>query len=384
MNTSPEETSNYKSEPRKLATIAKIEAIEDISFTNENGIEEIAQNIVKAKVRGWSVVTQWSNNFTPGSLCVYFEIDSVLPADNPEFAFLEKYKYRLRTIKLKGQISQGLILPISILEHLPNCPGKIEDLAGNLYFVPDKTPDVHIPIFEGHDFTETIGVVKYEPPIPANLRGQVKGLFPHFLRKTDEERIQNAEWLLEKYKGKEFYATEKLDGSSFTCYRKDGVFGVCSRNLELTETADNAYWQLARRLQIEEKMIELGLDNVCIQGEMIGPGIQKNRYGLKQVELYIFDAFDIETQEYTRPATGRVCMRDITELGIPWVEDVWDGILNFTLEEVLAMADGPSFLNPDVMREGIVFRPEDETRDPKFGRVSFKAISNAYLLKHGE
>lgn len=403
---------------RKLATIRKISAIEDIVFRNAEGQEETAENIVMAKVDGWQLVTQRSNGFKPGDKIVYFEIDSVLPSDNPEFAFLEKYKYRLRTIKLKGQISQGLILPISVA--LPGIIQKMRDgeLEFNLEVAKDPK-DSHIPeeyaetlealdyttpegeaklkeiiaatVFEalvGYDVTEMLGVTKYEAPIPANLAGKVKGSFPSFLHKTDEERIQNCGWLLEKYKNEAWQATEKLDGSSFTCYRKDGVFGVCSRNLDLIETPENTFWQVARSYRIEEQLVEKGIDNVAIQGEIVGPGINGNKYKLNEVKLYVFNFFDIENQTYIDVKPSRVDMIEIINMGLEWVPWPLDfgpeesELIPQTVEAILALADGPSEINPKVMREGLVFRPIDEIDDPKFGRVSFKAISNAYLLKN--
>ena len=150
--------------------------------------------------------------------------------------------FRLRTIKLRGQVSQGLILPIHVLPLLEM-------------------------VSEGQDVTEMLGIVKYEPPIPAELAGKVKGLFPSFLRKTDEERIQNLSGELEEWKDTKFYVTEKLDGSSATFYYKDGVFGVCSRNLELLETEENTFWKFARQVDLENKMREFDI-NISLQGEV--------------------------------------------------------------------------------------------------------------------
>ena len=137
-------------------------------------------------------------------------------------------------------------------------------------------------IEEGVDVTDLLGIVKYEPPIPAELSGKVKGNFPSFLRKTDEERVQNLTKEYEQYiqSDQKFYITEKLDGSSATFYFKDGVFGVCSRNLELLETAENTFWKVARELDLENKMKKFGI-NMSLQGELIGEGIQGNPYKIK-------------------------------------------------------------------------------------------------------
>jgi len=188
-------------------------------------------------VDGWKVITK-RDEYSTGDLCVYCEIDSFLPI-RPEFEFLRKSSYkkmgdqegfRLRTIKLRGELSQGLILPLSIL------------------------PENVICVL-GTDVTAELEIVKYDPPIPAQLAGKIKGNFPSFLRKTDEERIQNltSEYELWKQPGDhQFYITEKLDGSSATFYFNNGVFGVCSRNLELLESEENSFWRVARQLKLEE------------------------------------------------------------------------------------------------------------------------------------
>jgi RNA ligase (TIGR02306 family) len=212
------------------------------------------------------------------------------------------------------------------------------------------------------DVTEKLGIVKYEPPIPAELSGKVKGNFPSFIPKTDEERIQNLtkeyeEW---KYQSKhQFYVTEKLDGSSATYYFKDGEFGVCSRNLELLETEGNTFWKVARELDLENKMKSLG-KNISLQGELIGEGIQGNRYNIKGHTVRFFTGFNID--KYQR---------------IPFMEMVlmlMDMGLQHTVDEMLGYAEGKSLLNDKKEREGVVVRSMD-------GTISFKAISNKFLLE---
>jgi len=224
---------------RKLASVRVINDIQKIPE---------ADMIELAIVDGWKVVVAKNVGHKIGDMVIYCEIDSFLPIKE-EFEFLRKSSYkkmgdqegfRLKTIKLRGQVSQGLILPISVLNPTDT----------NIYVTP----------FEGLDVTEMLGIVKYEPPIPAELAGKVKGLFPSFIRKTDEERIQNlaSEYELFKTQNKEgmkFYVTEKLDGSSATYYFKDGIFGVCSRNLELLETEGNTFWKVARELMLKEKLL---------------------------------------------------------------------------------------------------------------------------------
>ena len=198
---------------RNLASIQRIKALEPI---------EGADVIEKATVLGWQLVVK-KNEFKVGDLCVYCEIDSIMP-NKPEFAFLEPRKFRIKTVKLKGQISQGICFPLSILP---------EDCV----------------IEEGKDVTDIIGVEKYEPYIPAQLAGIMKGNFPSFLQKTDETRVQNLEEELNEHHGELSYITEKLDGSSATYYLNNGEFGVCSRNIDLLYDTENTFWKVAIELR---------------------------------------------------------------------------------------------------------------------------------------
>jgi RNA ligase (TIGR02306 family) len=330
---------------RKLATIRTI-----------NNICEIpnADNIELAIVDGWKVVVAKNVGHKVGDMVVYCEIDSFLPIKE-EFEFLRKGSYkkmvdgtegfRLRTIKLRGQVSQGLILPIHTLPLLEM-------------------------VHEGQDVTEMLGIVKYEPPIPAELAGKVKGLFPSFLRKTDEERIQNLSGEIENWKDKTFYVTEKLDGSSATFYYKDGEFGVCSRNLELLETEDNTFWKFARQVDLENKMRDFDV-NISLQGELIGEGIQGNPYKIKGQTVRFFNLFDIDLQEYHSLSMFKgVCNRFGVDM-VPILNEHFE-MFN-TVEDILEYAEGKSVLNPNFDREGVVIRSLDR-------KISFKSISNKFLL----
>jgi RNA ligase (TIGR02306 family) len=330
---------------RKLASIRIISDIQPI---------EGADMIELAIVDGWKVVVAKNVNHKVGDLVVYCEIDSFLPIKE-EFEFLRKGSYkkmvdgtegfRLRTIKLRGQVSQGLILPIHTLPLLEM-------------------------VHEGQDVTEMLGIVKYEPPIPAELAGKVKGLFPSFLRKTDEERIQNLSGEIENWKDKTFYVTEKLDGSSATFYYKDGEFGVCSRNLELLETEDNTFWKFARQVDLENKMRDFDI-NISLQGELIGEGIQGNPYKIKGQTVRFFNLFDIDLQEYHSLSMFKgVCNRFGVDM-VPILNEHFE-MFN-TVEDILEYAEGKSVLNPNFDREGVVIRSLDR-------KISFKAISNKFLL----
>ena len=338
---------------RKLATIRKIAELRPI---------EGADKIELAIVDGWQVVVAKDVEHKVGNKVVYCEIDSFLPI-REEFEFLRKSSYkkmgdqegfRLKTIKLRGQVSQGLILPIHVLPITQFALG--HDLP------------------EGLDVTEMLGIVKYEPPIPAELAGKVKGGFPYFLRKTDEERIQNLVKEYEEYKrlGCKFYVTEKLDGSSATFYYKDGIFGVCSRNLELLETENNTFWKVARELDLENKLRKHGV-NISIQGELIGESVQGNLYKLKGQTVKFFNLFDIDSQEYYSLESFKKTLKELALTTVPILETSFK--LPETINELLLMANGKSELNSNLDREGLVIRSFDR-------KISFKVISNNFLLNH--
>jgi RNA ligase (TIGR02306 family) len=330
---------------RKLATIQRVKDIRPIDG---------ADAIELVFIHGWQVVSK-KGEHKVGDLVVYLEIDSFLPI-REEFEFLRKSSYkkmgelegfRLRTIKLRGQLSQGLVLPLSALD------GKDE-----------------MVLEEGVDVSDVLGIFKYEPPVPAQLSGKVRGNFPSFIPKTDEERVQNLTNILEVLTGKSMYVTEKLDGSSATFYLVDNRFGVCSRNLDLTESDDNAFWQAARELDIENKLRSLGF-NVSIQGELIGEGIQGNKYKLKGKTVRFFNVFNIDEQKYAGYEEFKQTMDKLQLLTVPILSDNY--ILPANAAEILSHAEGKSELNREVDREGIVIRSHDRT-------ISFKAISNTFLL----
>lgn len=374
---------------RRLASIQKIASIRPI---------EGADAIEVARINNWDVVVK-KNEFKSGELCVYFEIDSFLPI-REEFEFLRKSSFkkmgdqegfRLKTIRLRGQVSQGLVVPIQILD------GEYEIGVGisqqshgdQLQLGPY---DNALVIEEGVDVTKLLGVEKYEPPIPAELAGKVKGYFPSFLRKTDEERVQNlvkeyAEW---KEQDLDFYVTEKLDGSSATYYYNNGVFGVCSRNLELAEPEEfvagmvmcedgierprqqNSFWKVAQELGLKEKLEAYG-QNVSIQGELIGEGIQGNPYKLKGQTVRFFNLFNIDTQEYYGLPMFLAAMQHALKLETVPILTNLTMKLPDTIDDLLAYADAKSVLNPAFDREGVVLRSMDR-------KISFKAISNKFLI----
>lgn len=330
---------------RKLASIQRIRALEPIPN---------ADAIVRATVLGWQLVVR-KDEFQVGDLCVYIEIDSVLPP-RPEFEEIRKRSKRIRTIRLRGQISQGICFPLSILP------------AGT-------------PIEEDLDVTELLNITKYEPPIPAQLAGKMKGNFPSFIPKTDETRVQILGNLLEKYAGEPCYITEKLDGSSVTYYWKDETFGVCSRNLDLLETEENSFWKVARQLKVEEKLRSLGR-NIALQGELIGEGIQNNKYRLRGQHVRFFNAFDIDEYKYLNFNELQTLLKALELESVPVLDANFK--LTADIPTLVNLAEAKSVLRKETQREGIVIRPLTEQIDPRRGRVSFKAINPRFLLKFAD
>jgi RNA ligase (TIGR02306 family) len=335
---------------RKLASIRRISDIQPI---------EGADMIELAIVDGWKVVVAKNVGHKINDLVVYCEIDSFLPI-REEFEFLRKSSFkrigdqegfRLKTIRLRGQVSQGLILPMSVL-----------------YDNRDLSAFDELTI--GDDVTELLSIVKYEPPIPAELAGKVKGMFPSFIRKTDEERIQNLASEYEEMKKHTYYVTEKLDGSSATFYYNNGEFSVCSRNLELLETEGNTFWKVARELDLENKLKEYGI-NLSVQGELIGEGIQGNPYKIKGQTVRFFNLFDIDLQVYHSLSVFKETMEVLGLETVPVLDTHFH--LPETIDELLLIAESKSELNPNFDREGIVIRSLDR-------KISFKVISNKFLL----
>lgn len=329
---------------RKLASIQRIKSLEKI---------EGADAIEKATVLGWQLVVK-KGEFSVGDLCVYCEIDSVFP-DRPEFVFLQPRGMRIRTIRLRGQISQGICFPLSILPST-------------------------VVIEEGIEVTEQMGIQKYEPPIPAHLEGVVKGPFPSFIPKTDETRVQVLQDVLDKYVGEKCFVTEKLDGTSVTYYLYDNLFGVCSRNLDLLEDEKNSLWKIARELGVEEKLRSLNC-NIALQGEVIGEGIQGNKYGLRGQTVYFFNAFDIDKYKYFDFEEFVKLISKLELKQAPVMAD--DYMLKNDIPSIINKSIFRSTLLDKIWAEGIVIRPLKEKNDA-MGRISFKAINPEFLLKYGE
>jgi RNA ligase (TIGR02306 family) len=327
---------------RKLASIQRIRELHPV---------EGADAIEMARVLGWQLVVK-KNEFKVGDLCVFCEIDSIMP-DKPEFEFLRPRKMRIKTIKLRGQVSQGICFPLS--------------------FLPEGTP-----IEEGYDVTDLLGVTKFEPPIPFCLEGKMKGRFPAFIPKTDETRVQVLTDILKDNQGEKCYITEKIDGTSVTYFIKDGDFGVCSRNLELYEDSENSFWKLARELDIENKLRSLN-GNFALQGEVVGENIQSNTLKLKGQSVFFFNIFDIDKFQYFGFQEFKKTIQNLNLKTVPIISEEY--ILEADTDSLVDLSIGKSLINKDGWREGIVIRSLSEK---KLGveRFSFKVINPNFLLKY--
>jgi len=341
---------------RKLVTIQKIKEVK----THPN-----ADSLDLATVLGWQVVVK-RGEFKPGDLCVFFEVDSVLP-EHPVFEFMRNKYFRVRTVRFRKELSQGLAMPLNIVNEIVG-----DRIVGAMAYM------------EGMDLTKLLGVKKHEVPIP--LGSDAKGPFPHFIPKTDEIRVQTiASDIFNEIEGKQLYVSVKMDGTSGTFYSTavdsstpdESGFGVCSRNLEIKD-GDNPYWRVARKYNLE-KVLPLGF---AIQGEVCGPGIQKNPMKLTEYDLFVFNVYDYVNRKYLGYDEFVAFVNKLGLKRVPCITDqfVFDRnrhSLNYLLEMAKGKYDGTT--ND---REGIVIRPVVEAySDVLKGRLSFKVLNNDYLEK---
>ena len=347
---------------RKLASIQRIVELSSIPE---------ADKIEVCVVLGWKCIVK-KGEFKVGDLVVYIEPDSMLPINPWTGEKLADKPLRLKTVRMKKQISQGLVIALPTFE-------KLYGLDRPYYS-------------EGDDISELSGITKYEPPpLPACLSGLAKGNFPSFIPKTDETRIQACPAILSRWSHLPFSVTEKLDGMSTTYYWHDagtsGVyeFGACSRNLDL-KSGDSVQFAVANELKIEAALADTQKAwgcSISVQGELTGPNIQGNRLNLAKVGFHAFNLFNITTQEYLPPWQLLKWCRQYNIPHVPVISDNFS-LVGHTVDSLIAMATAKSTIDPKVWMEGMVFRPLVEQRDPDVGRLSFKAISPEFLLRHGE
>lgn len=342
---------------RKLASIQVVNEIRPI---------ENADTIECVVILGWTVVAK-KGEFKVGDKCVFFEIDSILPNEE-KYSFLdykEEYNgYRLKTVRLRGQLSQGLALPI------------------NIFDIPE---DIEV----GTDLTEQLKIRKYEPPVPEET-GAKSSSRVWEIPKTDEERYQSNPELVNALKGKEYYASVKLDGTSTTIilnFNEDDEpeVNVCGRNTCYIENANNKYWAVTMKYSMKEKILDYYNKTgkrLAFQGELIGPKIQGNKMGLTENDIYIFNVWIADGKQPFEKCDLDTSIKITKELGFNFVPIELTGIFEYSTEDLQGLTDLPynkyfSNAKPSQNIEGLVFRSKDM-------KVSFKVVSNKFLLKGGE
>lgn len=377
---------------RKLASIQLIARLTPIPG---------ADKIETARVLGWDCVVAKKDNFKVGDKVVYIEIDSIVP-DRPEFEFLRDRKFKVKTIKLRGQISQGLVVPLSILPGSNNlsvgtdvtdklgivkCSEQVDPVR-NSQTANKKFGKIHKFIYS-HKVTRVVYRALVNNKLGLWLKEAIKptSLFPSVIHKTDETRIQAMPHILQAFKDIPFCMTEKLDGQSMTAYVQKKFrwpftpqkykFVVCSRNMVLGREDDSNWWRAARIFNVRFVLTNLlkslpGRNWVALQGEVLGPGIQGNKYGLSTVELRVFNMMT-DKEIFNQTEMGM----HLAGSGISTVPVLRQGTfyLPQNIEDIVEVSKAPSILNKNVPREGIVVRNYDKN-------ISFKVINPEFLLKY--
>lgn len=367
---------------RKLATIQEIIDIKPIPN---------ADSIEVATVMGWKIVVK-KDEFKVGDKCIYVEIDSVLP-EKDWSEFLRNSNFRIKTIRLRGQVSQGICFPLNILENYGNIFKEWNEINGTYNYIFSHKDNDYIQgclyLEDDVNLTELLEIKKYIPKTFGDggfMSGKSAGNFPSFIPKTDETRIQNLKSLIEQYEGIEIYTTEKIDGCSATYFLRDSEFGVCSRNRMVKDDDTNVYWKMARQYNIENILKGYG-KNIAIQGEIIGPKIQGNKLALNEIELRIFDIFDIDKYEYYDYYSANTFISNNNLVRVPHIDDNLE--LTSDIDAFVEYATRKSRINPDVWVEGIVIRSKTNLDSEEYlmrkmntNRISLKVINPEFLLKY--
>jgi len=332
-----------------------------------------------ATIEGWQAIVN-KGEFSVGECVIFCEPDSVMPK-KPEYSFLEKYNYRIKTIKMGGVVSQGLVLKLNSIQGDYKEDDDVTEALGVIQYAPSKDPE---PIVKEKHCKLHNWLMHFGPYKKFYLkRHQNKMEFPSFIKKTDEERIQNIPHILET--DLLWIGTEKLDGCSTTYFlRKTGFlfkhyeFGVCSRNLRIARPDGSVYWRMAEKYDIREKLKKLvNGDWIVIQGECIGPKIQKNVYNLKEHQFRVYSIITPKGR-LNYADSWDICDKNQLQHVPLLTRTEGISLKNLSVNDVLKQATGNTVLcTGTVLREGIVYRSLDGTK-------SFKAVSPDYLLRHDE
>lgn len=368
---------------RKLASIQIISNI--LPIEGSDFIEQI-------QVKGWTLVAKKGEFFT-NDKCVYIEIDSVVK-DCPEFEFLRKYKFRVKTQKIRGIISQGLAIPLKTFNIPENTPidTDVTKLLGITKYLSisekeEITQQETNISNEKNKFKKFI--MRYSWIRKLFFSRKRKGGFPYWVSKTDEERIQNIPFILEKFKDKEVYITEKIDYQSVTFTNKiipnttpiigkflskKFKFIVCSRN-RINNDKNSLYWRIAKKYNIEQILKEN--PTLTIQGEQGDTNVQGNKYGIKEPTMWVFNIIDHEKNcHYSYGEMWSFCQQyDL--LLVPQIKFCKLSELGSTVQELVEFSKGKSVINPNIEREGVVIRCIENGNKI----LSFKVINPEFLLK---
>ena len=361
-----------------------------------------------ARVGGWWIIVAKADNIKPGDMCVYFEVDSKVPATDGRFAFLEKRNYKVKTLKMCKVFSQGLLMPIALFPEIdtPFVYADVTDLLGIKYAVDEDNERKAAKVNKDKKYQSMAArhAKLFKKPffrwmmrrewgrkllflIFGKKKDSPRGWPTHFpfIHKTDEERVENLPWVL-GYE-RPLIVTEKLDGTSSTYIlerkgKNKYEFYVLSRNVRQADENQacyhdhNIYWDMAFKYNIETKLREYMekyplLTYVCVQGESVG-SVQGNPLKLAEDDFYVFNFIDSLNGRWASTAAREI----VEEMGMQFVPILDNEFMMPTdMEEFKQMATAPSVVNPNVMREGIVLR--DPTND-----FSFKNVSREYLMKH--
>src|ERR1035437_893785 len=366
---------------RELAYVEKIRSLTPIPG---------ADKIEKAEVLGWELVVK-RGDFKVGDLTIYCEVDSILPQLKC-FEFLRQYKFRLRTVRLRKQISQGLALPLSLIkEAYPNIDIKslkvgqdLTDAMGSVKYDPEAASDVKIEQVKKSWLSRKYSYLKWKL---LGFKPAKSVSFPSDVPKKDEERVQKMGSALANREGELVYISEKLEGSSMTVvYRKAGnwlaklfgrnyVFLVCSRNRIAYNSqkggeTNHTTYQIAEKFNLLEGLKKLNR-NIAIQGEQLGGKIQGNVYKLPELSLRVFLMYDLDKKEYLYLDEMSLVADQLGLMIVPILER--DVFLNANVKYYVELSKGMSKINPLVQREGLVIRSMNDN-------FSFKSISPDYLL----
>lgn len=343
---------------RKLASVREIAEIKAIPG---------ADRICAYRVDGWWVVDAVAK-YQLGDRVIYAEPDSWIPHTVAPFltkAGQSPREYegvpgqRLRTVRLKKQLSQGLLLPIT------------DDFLNQYNLDIHSYDECQYPE-DGYDCSQLLGITLWEPPIPASLAGDARGLFPTTVPKTEATRIQNLTGDWAELCNHEWEVTEKMHGSSCTMYLdQSGEFHVCSRNLDLKPSDVNSFWKIAIKYDVEQRMRDAGLAGLAIQGELVGEGLNGNQYKMG-LDLFVFNVYDTRTRTYMNSTQRLEICQQLGLKHVPLMNTIITS--DKSVEQMLALADGVSLINASA-REGLVLKSQN---DPS---IIIKVISNNWLLK---